>query len=170
MKKVFLLFSVIALFAACKKDVDLTSQNTTQEYSGIKNIADFDMVMSKIRQDGSSLTRLSRTLKLSEDAVTEMRNSIQFDKQGRFRGFTNSRLMNQELSVSDREFLLNTLTQNQIVIFSKDNKMITTPRNPNGKIAYEHRDWAWWPTFGSECCRPYVNATCITYNSSIYCH
>lgn len=166
MKKLILLFCVAVSFVACKKNSDLTKQNPSDEYSGIKNVTEFDNVMKEILQDGSSSSRLQKTIKLSKEAVLEMRNNIQFDKQGRFRGFTSNKLMNEELSLNDRQFLLGQLTKTEIMIFDKDNKIIANPINPKGRISYPHDGWYWKY---SNCCWPKPTATCVTIDGGINC-
>ena len=48
MKKLILIFCVVTLFVACQKNEDLTKQNSSSTYSGIKNVKEFEKLIEDI--------------------------------------------------------------------------------------------------------------------------
>jgi len=109
MKKLILLFCVVASFAACKKNVDLTKQSPADTYSGIKNVKEFDKLIEEIiepiNNKNERIEMNTSKLRLSTEAIQELRNSIVFDKNGVFHGFKKMTITNKELSRNEREQL-----------------------------------------------------------------
>lgn len=169
MKNVILVLCSVLLFNACKKSENLTSQQFSK-YSGIKNVNEFDEVMNEIITTKNQFENFgNRRIKLSKNAIEEMHNSIQFDKEGRFRGFLQCRLMKEELTLDQRAFLFENLIDGKIIIFDKNSRIIKSSKNEK-KLPWdagEHDGWRWLGA--GNCCGTYAWATCVTYGGGILC-
>jgi len=174
MKNLILLFCAVLLFNACKKTENITDQKTTSNYSGIKNVKEFDKVINEITQTKVNSRLLNpgkiEKIMLSKEAIAEMRESIQFDDNKMLRGFKSNRQMLKELSMKEYIFLMENLLGCAIIVYGKDNKIIG---NSSEEIfirkheAGTHNDWNW--SGMGNCCNIYYDATCVTYGGGISC-
>jgi len=166
MKKVILAFCVVFLFNACKKIENLDNQNTANGYSGIKNVEEFDKVINELNSSKKT-DRLgnpkSISIKLSDQSISEMRNSIVFDNN-KIRGFNECRLMQNELSIEQQIYLYQKLAGANVTLLDANEKLIaTSPSDPTAFtertiiIIKDHR-----PRPNNDC-SPYFDAECWTY-------
>lgn len=178
MKKLILLFCVVASFAACKKNVDLTKQSPADTYSGIKNVKEFDKLIEEIiepiNNKNERIEMNTSKLRLSTEAIQELRNSIVFDKNGVFHGFKKMTITNKELSRNEREQLLSLIANTQVIVLDKNSRIVSNPNINNWTKPYTltcHDDWRWnWGQYGTDCCLPNYDATCCTYGPTIVCN
>ncbi len=175
MKNLILLFCTVLLFNACKKTENITSQNSITKYSGIKNVEEFDKVIKTITKENingrNGDPNTINSIKLSKAAIEEMRNSIQFDKLHRFKGFIRNGLMIKELNNKQIEFLFTHLIGSQILLFDGNSKIINNSNLPSSdwklpNAPGTHIDWRWQ---NAECCSRWYDATCVTYGTGIQC-
>lgn len=174
MKNLILLFCTVLLFNACKKSADITEQNPSAAYSGIKNVAEFDKLIEEITITVNSNKKNemnSSKIRLSSAVIKELRCSIVFDKNGVFHGFNKMTITNKELSKDERVQLLSLIANTQVIILDKNSKIISnTNINNITKPLTCHNDWRWnLGQYGTDCCMPWYDATCCTYGPAIIC-
>ncbi|MBK8353110.1 MAG: hypothetical protein IPL21_16040 [Saprospirales bacterium] len=120
MKKLILICSVILLFSACKKVETAAKQNQTD---GIQNVADFDKVIAEINNSSSSSRSSKDAIRLSVETIKAMRNSINFDEKGRFRGFNNVGKLFTELNIEQHILLSEKLSGHSIILLDENAKL-----------------------------------------------
>lgn len=175
MKKLILIFCVVTLFVACQKNEDLTKQNSSSTYSGIKNVKEFDKLIEEIiepinTENEKNVMNPSK-LRLSNEAIQELRSSIVFDENGVFHGFNKMTITKKELSNNDQQQLLSLIANTQVIILDNNSKIVSNTNINNFGIPLTcHKDWTWNRNrWGTDCCLPFRDATCCTYGPTIIC-
>lgn len=138
MKKLILLCSIIATFAACKKVENITNTTTpTNLTNGVHSQADFDNVVAEMTSTTNSRTSKD-AINLSKNTINSLRNSITFDKQGVFHGFADMGNLRNELTIEQRVLFMEKITGNNVMILGKGGKVLGYSKvleNSNAKVA-----------------------------------
>jgi len=170
-KRLIITILCISAFTACKKPKNDTNAISATSYTGIKNVSDFDKAILELgKKTGSRANKNSVKINLSKEAIKEMRNSISFDKQERFRGFLRSGLLHKELSVDQAIYFIGKLIDSPTILMDQNSKMIGNSVPVNWQkplVPGVHYDWRWKL---QECCERYYDATCVTYGTGIVCN
>lgn len=133
-------------------------------YKGIKNVAEFEALFNTNSKDRKKETVFN---KISKATYTTLRENIVFSKDGVFHGFMKNGNLYNELHGEEIRDFLQALIATPIIL--EGYKGISNPVGYNERPTWAHIDWTWWSLYGSEYCKPYKDATCITYPSGIVC-
>lgn len=162
------------MFNACKKTESLKDETVNANYSGIKNVEEFDKLIKEITLPINNKTNNESSMpkfKLSDEAIQELRSSIVFDKNGVFHGFKKMTKTNKELRKDECALLLQLISNTKVILIDKNSKIISNTNTTNwAEPLVCHDDWTWdHNRYGVNCCRPYYDATCCTYGPEIRC-
>lgn len=174
MKKLILLFCIALTFNACKKTESLKDETVKANYSGIKNVEEFDKLIKEITLPINNKTNNESSMpkfKLSNEAIQELRSSIVFDKNGVFHGFKKMTMTNKELKNEECMLLFELIANTQIILLDKNSKIVSNTNTNNWTVPLTcHQDWTWdHGRYGTDCCKVYPDARCCTYGPIIIC-